>query len=128
MMRSTLKWNGDGFLGVGVDASWDGIRAAAIYYENAVKRALNKSNPRPYKTPSLKGEPPRKRTGFLQGNVTHDFDKTKLTARVGVSVNAKYGLFLEFGTRVMKPRPFLESTLQAVWPQLQALVRSKWEG
>jgi hypothetical protein len=126
MMKSNFKWNGEALLKVGVDAAWEGIAAAAIYYENAVKLALNVSNPRPHTTPSLPGEPPRKRTGFLQANIRHHLDKTKLTALVGVTENAKYGLFLELGTRAMEARSFLLSTLKRTLPQLQALARSKW--
>ncbi len=77
MMRSTFRWNGPDALQVGIDASWEGIQAAAIYFENAVKIRLNVSNPRPHTTPSRPGEPPRKRTGSLQGNIRHEFDRDR---------------------------------------------------
>lgn len=74
-----------------------------------------------YRTPSKPGEPPHKRTAALQGGVQYELDKPKLTGRVGVVANVRYGLFLELGTRKMAARPFLLATLRKVWSQLQAL-------
>ena len=80
-----------------------------------------------YARPSRPGEPPRKRTGWLQRNVVYAIDETTLTSRIGVRANAKYGLFLELGTRHMRPRPWLFVTAQRVLPQMRALLRAELE-
>lgn len=103
-------------------AAWENVLRAAVVFQTQVLQALNVSNPRPYKTPSAPGEPPRKRTGFLQANVQLDVDEANLTARVGILANAKYGAYLEFGTRKMKPRPFLSLVLGKFGQQLAALL------
>lgn len=70
-----------------------------------------------YPYPSKPGEPPRKRTGWLQRHVLMEFaeakagNQTLMASRTGVGRNAIYGLYLELGTRRVKPRPWLVATL-----------------
>lgn len=92
-----------------------------VAYWSAVQRALNVGNPRPYRTPSAPGEPPRKRTGWLQRHVLYEIDETSLAARVGVGKSADYGIALEVGTAVMAARPFLLSTLEAKRAELAVI-------
>ena len=120
MIRLKTVWLG-GVARQAEQAAWDGLRRAVVHYWTAVVNALNVSNPRPHKTPSRPGEPPRKRTGTLQVNVLYEFDRPALAARVGVGANAPHGPPLERGTRRMKARPFLLATLRKVLPQLRAL-------
>jgi hypothetical protein len=101
--------------------AWEKIRRLTLYFWQQVNRALNVSNPRPYDTPSQAGEPPRKRTGFLQRNVLYELDRASLTGRVGVSRSALYGLYLELGTARMRARPFIASTLAAHRDKLRAI-------
>src|SRR3974390_2892724 len=54
-------------------------------------------------------EPPAPDTGRLIGSITTPFDPVNLTGRV--VVGAKYGLYLEFGTQRMQPRPFMRPAL-----------------
>jgi hypothetical protein len=108
-----------------VALAWKGLQRAVVFYWQSLQTALNRSNPRPYKTPSKPGEPPRKRTGFLAANVRYEFNQPTGEARVGVTTNAKYGGFLEIGTRKMAARPWLLATLQKVFPQLQVLLKSE---
>jgi hypothetical protein len=76
-----------------------------------------------YPNPSRPGEPPRKRTGWLQRNVVYTLDRQKLTGTVGVTINAKYGLYLELGTRRMAARPWFLATLRRYTPQISNLLR-----
>jgi hypothetical protein len=99
---------------------WRGDEALAFFWQACVQ-TLNVSNPRPYDTPSKPGEPPRKRTGWLQRNVLYELDEKTLSGRVGITRNARYGLYLELGTRRMAARPWLLATLQKVEKQLNAI-------
>ena len=114
------------------EALFPRVLRAAVYYHTKVLEALNKPNSgvtvkgkRRYLSPSLPGEPPRKRTGWLQRNVLYEVNQKAGTVRVGVTQNAKYGLYLELGTRRMQARPWLLSTLRQLLPVLQVLMRSK---
>lgn len=120
-MKATLKWNGPGVLAEIHAKSWEGIQRAVAFYHTKLLEALNVSNPRPYTTPSKPGEPPRKRTGWLQRNVAYELDEAKGEARIGVRENAKYGAYLELGTRFMKARPWLVATLKKHWNTIKAL-------
>jgi HK97 gp10 family phage protein len=74
-----------------------------------------------YPSPSKPGEPPRKRSGWLQRNVVYQIDKSALSARVGVTANARYGLYQELGTSRMAARPWLASTAREMAPRLAKL-------
>lgn len=136
MIQTKLHWNGNEAHKFVVSAGWDGIRRAAHRYWEVLVQVLNVPNSgvrtkgrsgkshTVYPNPSRPGEPPHKRTGFLQRNVKEEFDAPNLTARVGVTVNARYGLFLELGTKRMAARPWLLATLRNCWGQLTALARS----
>lgn len=123
-MNARLNWYGDDALNRMKAAAWEGIVRATEFLFAQLLLTLNVSNPRPHKTPAAPGEPPRKRTGFLQANVQREYDADALRSRVGISANALYGAFLELGTRMMAPRPWLLATVDKVWGQLQALAVS----
>ncbi len=120
----------------------DNLARAVAYYHSKLMETLNTPNTGQrvtsrtrrtpsgrrasstiYLNPSKPGEAPRKRTGWLQRNVVYSLDRASLTGTVGCTVNAKYGLYLELGTRTMAPRPWLLATLKRYTPQLQNLLR-----
>jgi len=74
-------------------------------------------------TASASGEPPATDTGFLVSNITHNFAELgdKMTAQV--LSNAKYSKFLEFGTRKMDERPFLQPALERNKRKIRALFK-----
>lgn len=83
-----------------------------------------------YPYPSQPGEAPRKRTGWLQRHVIMEFAKQGaagaevMASRTGVGRNALYGLYLELGTRRMKPRPWLVATLMKHKAMIETLLAS----
>ena len=70
-------------------------------------------------TASAPGEAPATDTGFLRSNIVAEVEKTTLTAIV--ESRAKYSEFLEFGTRNMKPRPFMFPALEENKPKIRRL-------
>jgi hypothetical protein len=118
-------------------AALDRLRRAVARLHAALLEALNVPNTGTrvkgpggrrrtvYPSPSKPGEPPRKRTGWLQRNVVYEIDGRKNTARIGVTAGAKYGAFLELGTRRMRARPWLLATLERVRPELAAILGGK---
>lgn len=105
--------------------AWKNLVRAVVFFHTQLLLALNVSNPRPYRTPSLPGEPPRKRTGWGQRHVLYELDEAGRSARVGVSVNAAYMAMLDQGTRHIRPRPWLFATLKKVWGRLQEIAGGK---
>ena len=88
-----------------------------------VKRAHGKGSYTVYPNPSKPGEPPRKRTGWLQRNVVYEFYDGGLRSRVGLTANAEYGIPLDQGSRTMAARPWLFVTAERMAPQLAAIAQ-----
>ena len=61
---------------------------------------------------SAAGEAPASDTGFLVSNITHNLATKGQTMTAKVLSNAKYSKFLEYGTRKMEERPFLQPALE----------------
>lgn len=59
---------------------------------------------------SAPGEAPATNTGRLVGSITHNIKDSGLTAIVGSDV--EYAIHLEFGTRNMGARPFLQPSVE----------------
>ncbi len=53
-----------------------------------------------------------KRTGKLATSISYTYNPT--SHEISFNVGAPYGLFVEFGTRYMRPRPYLRPALNAV--------------
>lgn len=58
---------------------------------------------------SAPGEPPASDTGRLARRINTRYDFKALIGSINVSV--EYGPFLEYGTRLMEPRPFMRPAL-----------------
>lgn len=61
---------------------------------------------------SAPGEAPKTDTGNLVRHITSSFSNKGFSADVGSREQAKYGLYLEFGTSLISPRPWLRPTLE----------------
>ena len=59
---------------------------------------------------SKEGDPPASDTGFLASNIHLVIDADQLGA--SIESRAKYSAFLEFGTRHMRARPFMQPALE----------------
>jgi len=76
-------------------------------------------NPRRVHTASAPGEPPAADTGYLQNNIIWEVDSDGLSGDV-VS-RAEYSEFLEFGTRNMAARPFLQPAAEENRPKISRM-------
>jgi hypothetical protein len=121
VIDSKLVWHGDEAMKEVRANTWEKIQRMVVFFHTELLAVLNKPNPPPYANSSKPGEPPRKRTGWLQRNVLYELDEKKLEGRIGITKNAIYGLFLELGTKTMAARPWLFATLARLMPQLKAM-------
>lgn len=78
-----------------------------------------------YPYPSLPGEPPRKRTGVGQQSIQMEVDSGIPAGRVGVQNAGKYMIYLNFGTRQIAARPWIEATLVKEKAVMAALLKAK---
>ncbi len=111
MIDAETKWDGDNALKMIVQAGWERLLVAVYFLVEQLRQTLGKTGPstrakytlhgKQYSekvcTPSSPGSPPFKRTGNLQVNVQAEVDESTHTARVGITPNALYGLWLEMG-------------------------------
>jgi len=99
------------------------LAAAATTLVAEHQRRINIANPRPYKTPSRRGEYPKKRTGFGQANVMYqptspgEIGKQQFVD-VGYAANAFYMQWLHDEHN----RKGIEETAKDMNAQLQAVV------
>jgi HK97 gp10 family phage protein len=76
-----------------------------------VERAAKESIVGPSNEVSEPGEPPKIKTGRLRASITHRvvYEDAQVVGEVGT--NVEYGVYLEYGTSKMAPRPFLGPAL-----------------
>ena len=68
---------------------------------------------------SAAGEPPATDTGHLANSIsTYSLSREQ----VAVSVGAEYGVFLEYGTSKMEPRPFMRPAVYDNLPKIEAAI------
>lgn len=70
--------------------------------------------------PSIAGNPPAVDTGTLRRSITYKVDEAEKTGYVGSTIkNPPYGVYLEYGTSRMKPRPWLRPALEKSLPKIK---------
>lgn len=82
-------------------------------------RTYEKYNPRRTHTASAAGQPPNTDTGYLAGNIYAVIDSDKMGA--DIESRADYSEALEFGTRNMFARPFMQPALEENRPKIRSL-------
>tara|TARA_Y100001937_G_scaffold127895_1_gene201558 strand:- start:15101 stop:15526 length:426 start_codon:yes stop_codon:yes gene_type:complete len=96
------------------------LNSSALLVEGSAKESIQRG-PKTGKTyrrgnvvhqASAEGQAPATDTGFLVSNITHQFAKKGKTMASKVLSKANYSKFLEFGTRNMGERPFLQPALE----------------
>lgn len=73
--------------------------------------------------PSLPGNPPAVDTGALRRSITYEVDENKLVGYVGSTIkDPPYGLYLEYGTSKMKPRPWLKPATEKSMEKIREIM------
>jgi len=100
------------------------IRGTEAIRAEAISLILNtEKNGRSYRhrgvthRASAAGEPPASDTGTLVNNISTSYDFNTYTGTVTVTVD--YGLFLEYGTEKMEPRPYLRPAIANKTPEME---------
>ena len=76
--------------------------------------------------PSVAGEPPAPDSGTLMRSITHSVEvkNNEVIGLVGSIIeNENYPRYLEYGTSIMKPRPWLSASLI----KCQSFMAAKWK-
>ena len=107
---------------------------ACIHVQNKTKEKLSgKRTGRVYRVPgtnrtytaSAPGEPPAVMTGQLRTSIKYRIvGDMKVTGEVGSEL--KKAVELEFGTKKIKPRPFLRPTFQEELPEIKNILSRRW--
>ena len=84
-------------------------------------KVYQKYIPRRTHQASAEGQPPATDTGYLVQNINLKIDAEGLGA--SVESNADYSAALEFGTRKMAARPFMQPALEENRPKIRRLVK-----
>ena len=99
------------------------ISRAGLLVMNEAKRSIQLSlgGGRTYgnHTASAAGQPPNTDTGFLVSNIFLDKDNDGMGA--DVESRADYSVYLEFGTKDMQPRPFMQPALESQRAKIKSL-------
>lgn len=92
----------------------ESARAALISEASRMKAVIQLRISKPYPPESRPGRPPHMRTTRLRRSVsvTTSRQSKVLQPTVSINVKAPYSSFLERGTKRMKKRPFILSTLK----------------
>jgi len=122
-----LDWRGPQAVEIIKQAARQGLSGAAIEVQSEAQRTLNREGRgRVYvkrggrvHVASLPGNPPAKDTGNLGRSV--QIDDRQLTQasnelRVRIGTDQPYGRWMEFGTRNIAPRPWLNRSLNQARP------------
>ena len=110
----------------------EALHASALVVQNDARRSILKGpktgriyprGKRSSHQASAPGEAPASDTGTLVRNILAEMDPRKLFVRI--IAKTKYSLFLEEGTKKMKPRPFLRPALERNLRKITAIFQAK---
>lgn len=108
---------------------------ACLHVQNKTKEKLSGSRTgRTYLVPgtnrtytaSAPGEPPAVMTGQLRTSIQFRVKEGGRTVSGEVGSELKKAVELEFGTKKIKPRPFLRPTFQEELPEIKNILSRRW--
>lgn len=125
----SLEWNGIEYYMLATKATVQAMKKSAIYTQGIAKKMIGKGGGKPH-IASKPGQPPRRDTGILASSVSYQVNVTGplVQGLVGPDVakiksrkpttDPEYGLWLEIGSRKMKPRPWLKPSVIKATPKI----------
>ena len=145
----TVKWHGNEFNRKLWRATASGLKRAAVFHHTKCRQAVSRPNTGTrmrrtrataggkkgsgytvYADPSRPGEPPKLRTGTGRGEIVWEYngESKNPAVRIGVTKKGIYMMYLELGTRRIKPRPWLLETLKKHWAMIARLAAAGGKG
>ncbi|MBA7564461.1 hypothetical protein ES708_06124 [subsurface metagenome] len=94
-----------------------GQRSGRTYYVPGTRTTYTASAP---------GEPPAKATAELSKNIKFSVKSEGKVITGMVGTDKIQGLMTEFGTRNMKPRPWLRISFEAASSKVESILSGKW--
>lgn len=126
MAKVKLKWFGGAISRlIGKEMGQRLFKAGTIYSRFAKQKMIARVN-RDGKNPSRPGEFPKVASSNLVKNITFEVDPGGKSGRWGT--NVKYGRWLETGTRLMRPRPWMSLTNAAKRTQVRQMLERPMRG
>lgn len=125
-----IRWYGKEVMVAATKANVTAMKEAALMLERYIKKHFTvQGTGRRYKKhhASLPGQPPAVDLGVLRASVGHaitkkgdkiigevgtDIDKMRAHPKFDIGSDVNYGLYLELGTKNMRPRPWMRPALK----------------
>lgn len=134
-IKIELKRNLNKVIGALDNIAGQRMTEACLHVQNKTKEKLSgKRTGRVYRIPgtnrtytaSAPGEPPAVMTGQLRSSIKYRIVGELQVLRGEVGSELKKAVELEFGTKKIKPRPFLLPTFQEELPKIKEILSRKW--
>lgn len=133
-----INWHGNRVMGTVEKELLQRVRFACMAVEAEIKGLMKRGGitgeaERPARrgerigaVHSKPGEPPYVQTGTLRRSITHEVIDSKFLGRVGT--NVEYAKPLEYGTRNMRPRPFMRPGAHQAEPSVRKILGAEIKG
>lgn len=121
-MSVTVRWNGGPLRRQVRKLLADGLEDCGRITKFHLKKVLNV----PYPPASSPGEPPHRRTGTLRDAQDFKVNRTTLKLEIFTGETAPYWVFLEKGTAIMDPRPFLRVTVKMLFKRYPKIIKNRF--
>jgi hypothetical protein len=116
-----LQWSGDTVTRTLEEALFRGLTNAGIVLKRKMSDTVGvKGHPRARR--SLPGEPPRVETNLLRKSLSVIPSRSERLVRVGT--NVPHGRYMEFGTKNVLPRPWVQRSINDAREGMIAAIRA----
>jgi hypothetical protein len=116
-----LQWSGDTVTRTLEEALFRGLTNAGIVLKRKMSDTVGvKGHPRARR--SLPGEPPRVENNLLRKSMSAVPSQAERVVRVGT--NQPHGRYMEFGTRTIMPRPWVQRSINDAQKGMIAAIRA----
>jgi phage gpG-like protein len=111
----TFSWRGQAIENAVRDGVWTGLVRAGVVLQGSMQKTVGVLG-HPRSRRSLPGEPPRVETNRLRKSISTVPSRSEKVVRVGT--NVPHGRYMEFGTKDILPRPWVERSKIDAHPKM----------